>query len=337
MRFSDFVKDLGDDTAQTPALLDVNANAFSNRLRGIEVVQISHIRFRTIFLDRFTHGQFFERLTEVKHFITVRNLGGAQNILRQRTEQRLRQFDQVFVVRIRHIEFHHGELRIMAHGDAFVTEVTVNFEYAFEAANHQTLEVQFRRDTQVHVQIQRVVMGDKRTGRRAAWDHLHHRRFDFHKAASNHKLANTGQDLRTGFEGVTGFIVRDEIQITLAIARFLVLQAVEFIRQRTQRFRQQAQFGAVDRQLAGFGFEQLTFRAEDIAKIPLLELLVVNAFRQIIARHIQLNAAAYVLQGNKRGFTHNTASHHTARDGHFNIQRFQFFSFFRVKLCVQLV
>ncbi len=52
------------------------------------------------------------------------------------------------------------------------------------------------------------------------------------------------------------------------------LRAVEFIRQRTQRFRQQAQFGAVDRQLAGFGFEQLTFRAEDIAKIPPLELLL---------------------------------------------------------------
>ncbi|MCD3126839.1 lysine--tRNA ligase [Salmonella enterica subsp. enterica serovar Enteritidis] len=79
-------------------------------------------------------------------------------------------------------------------------------------------------------------------------------------------------------------------------ASFVTLQAVEFIRQRTKSLSQQAQFGELDRHLAGFGFEQLTFRAEDIAKIPLLELLVVNAFRQIIARHIQLNAAAYVLQ-----------------------------------------
>ncbi len=110
-----------------------------------------------------------------------------------------------------------------------------------------------------------------------------------------------------------------------------VLQAVEFIRQRRSAFVSRRSSGAVDRQLAGFAFEQLTFRAEDTAKIPPLELLlVVNAFRQIIARHIQLNAAAYVLW-QREALPYNTASHHTARDGHFNIQRLQFFSLFRVK------
>ncbi len=49
-------------------------------------------------------------------------------------------------------------------------------------------------------------------------------------------------------------IVRDEIQITLTIARFLILQAVEFVRQRTQCFGQQTQLGAVDRQFAGFAY-----------------------------------------------------------------------------------
>jgi hypothetical protein len=72
----------------------------------------------------------------------------------------------------------------LTYGDAFVTEVTVDFEHTFEAAHNQTLQIQFRRDTQVHIHIQRVVMGDERTGRRAAGDHLHHRGFDFHKAAA---------------------------------------------------------------------------------------------------------------------------------------------------------
>lgn len=158
----------------------------------------------------------------------------------------------------------------MTYGDTFVTEVTVDFEYTLEATNHQTLEVQFRRDTQVHVEIQRIVMGDKRTRRRAAWDHLHHRRFNFHKATIHHELANAREDLRTHFKGVAGFIVRNEIQITLTIARFLILQTVEFVRQRTQCFGQQTQLGAMDRQFASFGFEQFTFRAEDIAEIPFL-------------------------------------------------------------------
>jgi hypothetical protein len=45
---------------------------------------------------------------------------------------------------------------------------------------------------------------------------------------------------------------------------------VEFVRQRAQGFGQQTQLGAVDRQLAGFGFEQLTARRDDIAEVPFL-------------------------------------------------------------------
>jgi len=195
VRFCNFFKDLGHNTAQTPALLNFDADRFSNRFCRVEVIQIGHVGFRTVFLNRFAHGQFFKRLTEVEDFFTVRHFSRSQNVLRQRTEQRFSQFDEIFVVRISHVEFHHGELWVMANRDAFVTEVTVNFEYAFEAANHQTLEVKFRRDTQVHVQIQRVMMSDKRTRSRTAWDHLHHRGFYFHKAASNHELTNASHNL----------------------------------------------------------------------------------------------------------------------------------------------
>ena len=225
----------------------------------------------------------------------------------------------------------------MTYGDTFVTEVTVDLKHAVKTADHQTLQVQFRRDTQVHVQVQGVVMGDERTRRRAARDHLHHWCFHFHKVAVHHELADTGHDLGANFEGLAGFIVRDEIQVALTVARFLILQAVEFVRQRAQGFGQQTQLGAVDRQFTGFGFEQFTFCAQDIAQVPLLELLVVDAFRQIVTGHVQLNAAANVLQGHERGFTHDTTGHHAACNGHFNVQRFQLFVLFRVEVSVQLV
>jgi hypothetical protein len=45
---------------------------------------------------------------------------------------------------------------------------------------------------------------------------------------------------------------------------------VEFVRQRAQGFGQQTQLGAVDRQFAGFGFEQLTAGGDDIAEVPFL-------------------------------------------------------------------
>ncbi|SBM29952.1 Uncharacterised protein [Klebsiella oxytoca] len=337
MRFRHFFEDLGHDAAQTPALLNVNADAFRNGFCRIEVIQIGHLGFWTVLLDRFAHRQFFKRLAEIKGLIAVRHFGMAENVLRQGAEQGFGQLDQVFIVRIGHIEFHHGELWVMTNGDTFVTEVTVDFEHALEAANHQTLQVQFRRDAQVHIQIQRVVMGDERTGGSATGDHLHHRGFHFHKAAADHELADAGQDLRTHFKGVARFIVGDQIQVALTIARFLILQAVEFVRQRAQGFGQQAQLGAMDGEFTGLGFEQLTARRDDVPEVPFFELLVVDAFRQIVAGDVQLNAAANVLQRNEGGFTHDTAGHHAASNGDFNVQRFQLFVFFGIEFSVQLV
>ncbi|MNH23089.1 hypothetical protein D3C79_829720 [compost metagenome] len=184
----------------------------------------------------------------------------------------------------------------MTRGNTFVTEVTVDLEHALEATYHQALQIQLWRDTQVHVDVQRVVVSNKRTSRRTARDHLHHRGFDFHKASAHHEVTDRRHHLRTDLEGVTGFFVGDQIQITLAITGFLIGQAVELVRQRTQGLGQQAQFGTVNGQLAGLGFEQLAACAKDIAQVPLLELLVINAFRQIVARNVQLDTAADVLQ-----------------------------------------
>ena len=113
--------------------------------------------------------------------------------------------------------------------------------------------------------------------------------------------------------------------------------AVEFVRQRAQRFGQQTQLGAVDRQFAGLGFEQLAACAEDIARVPLLKLVVVHAFSQIVARDVQLNAAAHVLQRDEGCLAHNTAGHHAAGDGHFYAQRFQLFVVFIAVRGVQFV
>jgi hypothetical protein len=51
--------------------------------------------------------------------------------------------------------------------------------------------------------------------------------------------------------------VGDQIQIALTIADFLILQAVEFVRQRAQGFGQQAQLGAVDGEFAGLVLNSL--------------------------------------------------------------------------------
>ena len=102
---------------------------------------------------------------------------------------------QIQVIGAGPVPFKHGELWIVARRDPFVTEVTVDLKHAIETADHQTLQIQLRRDTQVHVDVERIMMGDERTRGRTARNHLHHRRFHFHKVAVNHELTNAGHDL----------------------------------------------------------------------------------------------------------------------------------------------
>lgn len=67
------------------------------------------------------------------------------------------------------------------------------------------------------------MVGDKRTRSGIVRDYLYYRRFNFYKVAVYYELANIREDLRAYFKGVAGFIVGDEIEITLTIARFLIL------------------------------------------------------------------------------------------------------------------
>ncbi|MNZ70286.1 hypothetical protein D3C78_886190 [compost metagenome] len=337
MAFRHFFEDLGHYAAQTPALLNLDADGFSDSHRFAHISQVSQIGFRTVFFDRLGHGQLHERLAEVEHFITVLHLSITQHVLGQGAEQRLGQFDQIFVIRVSHIEFHHGELWVMTRRNAFVTEVTVDFEHALEATYHQTLQVQLWGNTQVHIDVQRIVVSHEWTSRSTTRDHLHHRGFDFHEAAFHHEVTHRRHDLRTHLEGLARFVVGNQIQVTLTIAGFLIGQAVELVRQRAQCLGQQAQFGAVDRQFTRLGFEQLAACAKDVTQVPLLEFFVVNAFRQIVAGDVQLDAATNVLQRDKGCLAHDTAGHHTAGNGDFYTQCFQLFVVFIAVRSVQLV
>ena len=126
--------------------------------------------------------------------LTISDFSGTQYILCQGTEQRLRKLNQIVIIRIRHVELHHRELWIMANRNTFITEVTVDFEYPFKTTNNQTFQIQLRRNTQVHIQIKGIVMGNKRTSRCPTRDDLHHRGFYFHKPTGDHEFADSRQN-----------------------------------------------------------------------------------------------------------------------------------------------
>ena len=57
---------------------------------------------------------------------------------------------------------------VVTDGDAFIAEVAVQLENFFKTAHEEALEVQFGRDAHVQFHVQRIMVGDERTRRRAA-------------------------------------------------------------------------------------------------------------------------------------------------------------------------
>ena len=199
----------------------------------------------------------------------------------------------------------------MAGRHAFVTEVAVDFKHALKAAYHQTFQIKLGSDTPIQRDVQRVVVGNERTGCRTAGNRVHHRGFHFKILLASHEVADGLDDAAAFFEDFARFGIYDQIGITLAVAGFLVFQAVHFIRQRAQGFGQQADLAYAYGQLAVVGFKQHAFCAEDIAQVPVLELFV-NLLTNTLVVYVELDLAGNVLQGSEAGLAHVALQHHAA-------------------------
>lgn len=159
-------------------------------------------------------------------------------------------------------------------------------------------------------------------GRGAARDRVQHRRLDFHEAGVAHVAAQRGDGLGAGAEGVARLGRDDQVHVALAVLHFLVGQAVELVRQRAQRFRQQAQLLHLHRQLTLVGAEQHAARGDDVAQVPVLERGV-DLFTHAVARDVELDLAAAVLHRGEAGLAHHALEHHAPGDGDLDVGRFQ--------------
>ncbi len=119
-------------------------------------------------------------------------------------EHVLGEVDEIMIVRIGHVKFHHGELRIVADINALIPEVAVELEHPLEAADDEALQIELRSDSHVHVDVERVVMGDERPGVSAARDGVHHGGLDLHEALALHIAADLARKPGADHEGPAG-------------------------------------------------------------------------------------------------------------------------------------
>ncbi len=193
------------------------------------------------------------------------------------------------------IELDHGEFGIVLDRNPLITEIAVDLENAIETADHQPLQIKFRRDAQEQIHLQRIVVGDERAGRGAAGDRLHHRRFDFEKVVFDHELPDQGDNATALAKCLANLRVDDQVEIALPIAGFHIGQTVPFLREKLHRFGQQAQFFGPQREFSGFGAKRRAAHPDDVADIQLAEDLE-RFFTDGIAGDINLQPAMAVLQ-----------------------------------------
>ena len=86
-------------------------------------------------------------------------------------------------------------------------------------------------DTHIHIDILRVVVGDKGPGVGAAGDGAEDGRLHLHKAQTVQIAAQERHELAADLEVPLALRVHDQIHIPLAVADLLVGQAVELLRQ----------------------------------------------------------------------------------------------------------
>ena len=124
----------------------------------------------------------------------------------------------VAVVGVGLVPLDHRELGVVLGREALVAEVLADLVDALEPADDAALEVQLGRDPQVHVLVERVVVGHERAGQRAAVERLQHRGLDLDEAAVVEVAAHRGDDPRARDEQLARLLVGHQVELAAAEA-----------------------------------------------------------------------------------------------------------------------
>ena len=144
------------------------------------------------------------------------------------------------------VELQHGEFRIVLGGDTLVAEVAVDLKNPVEAAHDQALQVKFRGNAQIKIDVEGVVVGNKGPRHRSARQGLHHRRLNFQVALRLQKVADGAHQLAPALKDGADVFIHHQVQVPLPIPDFHIGEAVPLLRQRQDRLSKKLQTLGVD-------------------------------------------------------------------------------------------
>src|SRR5437773_1328670 len=236
--------------------------------------------------------QALPRPREVDRVLAPPQREPAEQRLRQIGEELFGELHEILIVRIGLIELEHGEFWVVLRGHAFIPEVAVDLVHALEAADDQPLEVELRRDPQIEVHVEGVVVRLERARDGAARDGLHHRRLDLEEAARVEERADPLDEPRAQQEDLADLGVDDQVDVALPVARLDVLEAVPLLGQRTQRLGQERERLHGQRELARARAEHPARDADEITDVEVAEEREVVA--ELVGARVELQPAGPV-------------------------------------------
>src|SRR5207245_845858 len=213
-------------------------------------------------------------------------------------------YTTLFPSRIRLVDLEHRVLRSMPAVHPLIAEDVANLVDALEATHDQALQVQLQGDAQVKLHVQGVVERLERSGQAATRDGLQDRRLHLHEIALGEEVPDLADDPAPGDEDVLDFRVSYQIEVPLAIAELLILQAVVFLGQRPQRLGQQHELVDLAGDLPPLGAKEGAAGPNEIAQVELDEALV-GRLADRVHLDVQLQPAGPILDVGEGGFPHD--------------------------------
>ncbi len=183
----------------------------------------------------------FERLREanslpgslqVEVMTTELHLARADHLSGNGLDERFDPHHRVPVVGVRLVPLEHRELGIVLERNTLVSEVLADLVDPLETTDDQPLQVELRRNSEVEVAPQLVVMGHERTRRGSPVERLQHGSLDLEEPVAVEDGSHRGDDARAKDEIRARLLVDEQIEIALAVAKLDVGQPVERVGKR---------------------------------------------------------------------------------------------------------
>ena len=141
-------------------------------------------------------------------------------------------------------------------------------------------------------------------------------RLDLDEAALGQEPAHRGDRREPDVEDAPRVVVRDEVDVALAVARVGVGEAVPLLGQRPQRLREQLERRDVDRELAELGLHDLALDADPVAAVDLVAEPRERVLAELALTHEELQLAGSVAHLREDQPALRALQQHPARDAH---------------------